>query len=126
MTNPAKNIWEIRELLGLKQSERGYQGTFSTGAFDQLFDYDAGILFVAMRRVPAKPYSFMMSISTVDDGVWQAEDSKQDYTEEEADQRTEEITKAFLEFQGGSTKLPSEKDLNQFLQRFGIWGTYTG
>lgn len=126
MDKLVKNIWEIRDLLGLRHSGRGYEGTFTTGAFDQLFDYDAGLLFVSMRRIPASPYSFMISISTVDDGVWQAEDLKQDYTEEEADQRTEEIVNAFLKFMDGSTKLPSEKDLNQFLQKFGIWGRYTG
>lgn len=123
-----KNIWEIQELLGLKECEQGYAGTYTTGFFDGLHDYDAGLLHILISWFPTGKDMFGVSftISTIDDGTWQAWDVKSDYTEVEAIARVEEIAIEFLSRMGRCGRLPTEAILNEWLMPLKLWGTYTG
>lgn len=122
------NIWDIEDLLGLKKTNRGWEGVYTTGQFDTLYDYDAGLLDVRIRSTTADVkdrYTVLLSISTIDDGVWQAFDPS-DYTKEEADQRAEEVAQTFIKHMNGSLKLPTEAKLNKWLMPLKLWGEYTG
>ncbi|MGB3945285.1 MAG: hypothetical protein WBK76_00395 [Candidatus Saccharimonadales bacterium] len=123
-----KTIWDIQRELGLEKCEDGsYTGTYTTGQFDQLHDYDCGLLQVKIGVVNIRnTRRVLFSISTIDDGVWQAWDAKTDYTKEEAQQRVEEIANTFSQRMNGSLKLPTEKVLNEWLSHIKLWGEYTG
>lgn len=133
-----KNIWEIHELMGLKEHESkphgiettDYKGTFCTGGFgDTLFDYAAGLLYVGIVSTVLKKeggnfiYQPLIYISTVDDGVWHASTSH-GMTLEESNKKVKEIAEAWIKEY--KTVLPTEKELNDFLMPFGLWGLYTG
>ena len=127
------DIYQLSKQLGLRQEhDYRWSGIYTTGLFDALFDYDAGILQVNISATIAsikgeeRLFNVMFGISTVDDGGWQALDIKCDYTEDEAKVRINEIAKEFMEFMGRSTKLPREQLLNDFLMTLGLWGEYTG
>jgi hypothetical protein len=126
---PRKSIWDIEEQLGLKKIDGAWAGTYTTGDFDALHDYERGLLYVKISpTMVAHPgvYSIMFSISTIDDGVWQAYDPVADLTKEEAEKRVDEVAKAFLEHMQRSLKLPSEEELNKWLIPMKLWGEYTG
>jgi len=122
------DIWEIKEKMGLKAQDHPtmlrFIGVFSTGDMGPaLFDYDAGILSV--RIVPSfcgeDKWIPMVSITTIDDGGWQAFHPNTMSLGE----ANSIIVKIFQAWEW-KTKLPSEKELNEFLMPFGLWGECTG
>ena len=47
------NIWQICSELGFKDQGLGsefFAGVFCTGKFDGVFDYNAGLLYVSVRK----------------------------------------------------------------------------
>jgi len=116
------NIWEIKNELGLKKydnpnSKDGYmyQGVLTSGNLQSIFDYNVGLLTVNIKNPKELKYP-IITITTVDDGVWQGYGSK--YVD------VEQLVKQFKERFG--TKLPSEAILNNFLNHYGIFGGFTG
>lgn len=124
-----KNIWNVKDQLGLKKQDHPiinlYCGVFSTGDFDALYDYDAGLLQVSFTVVKQsqgeKGFCPLIAISTIDDGVWQAF-APNCMGLDECNQLIEKIANAWP----WKTKLPSEKEINDFIMHFGMWGKYTG
>jgi len=122
------NIWDVEGQLGLKKTKRGWEGTYTTGSFDALHDYDRGLLYVSICSPISDilgRFTVLLSISTIDDGVWQAFDPG-NYSIEEAEERGEMVAKTFLEHMGRSLKLPTEAELNKWLMPLKLWGEYTG
>lgn len=121
------NIWQIREQLGLRKTDQGYNGVFCTGEFDQLHDYGAGLLELNIKySKQADGIWVRFSLGTIDDGNWAGWDFKNYKTEEEAQERVEEIKKTFDKHMGNSTTLPTEETLNKWLSKIGLYGVYTG
>ena len=123
------DIYEIRKLLGMsKKHDRQYVGTYVTGKFEVLHDYGAGLLRVSIYSIAESKNNFVvgLSISTIDDGCWQASEVDTTYTMEESIKRVEEIANAFIDFMDGGNVLPSEEVLNNFLMTQSMWGEYTG
>lgn len=122
-----KTIWDIHDQMGLKKHEHPkitmYKGTFSTGDFNAMGDYDAGILYVSISTAPCGKDEWhpFISISPIDDGGWHAMPPSSTSLEE-ANALVEKIVAAWE----WPTKLPGEKELNDFLMPFGLWGEYTG
>jgi len=120
-----KNIWEIEKLMGLRKIKSihhtggcYYEGTVSTGNFNALDDYGKGLLSLKIGQHNTHP-NCKISISTIDDGVWQG------FSNQLLEPNTiETITKEFTKTYG--IKLPSEKEFNTFLNNYGIHGLYTG
>jgi hypothetical protein len=123
------NISDIRDSLGfipMPGKRIGYTGVFTTGNFEAIFDYDAGLLKVGISITPcmergSKNWHPIVSISTIDDGVWQAIHVL-NFTMQECIDQIEKIHKEWL----WKYKLPTEKELNFFLMRYGLFGEYTG
>lgn len=88
-----------------------YEAIFKTGQFEGVYDYRAGILLVSI-------YPSGVSISTVDDGVWQAF-AAQGNTQIYCDK----LLELFNTFDG---VLPIESDLNELLEPIGLYGCFTG
>lgn len=116
------DIWQIKNELGLKKYNEtylkdgdgyGYKGVVSTGDFTCIGDYGIGLLQIDIKN--HLKYS-MVVITTIDDGVWQG------YGNKNID--VDKIAKEFDENFG--VKLPTEKELNDFLSDYGIFGQYTG
>ena len=124
-----KRIWKIQEMLGLeKVSNIRYTGVYSTGDFEGTYDYGAGLLTVSITGYPTKNqdvWSLLFTISTIDDGCWQAYDITPTDNRDGVEKRIEELAKAFMEF-NPKTALPSEKELNDFLMKFDLRGEFTG
>ncbi len=123
-----KNIHDIAKLLGLKEDNENYYGTYITGDFNGIFDYDRGLLHISITSTYSGQfmYNVMFCISTIDDGVWQAWDSKCDYSLVGAEYRVKEIAEHFMGHMGRGLKLPTEKILNEWLMEKSMWGTFTG
>jgi len=143
MIKQKMDIYSIHNEMGLEKKIHKsdlnniwkWSGVYSTGDFEGLFDYDAGILEVGIsmtksmtKHISYPAYTIMFHINTIDDGAWDACDRKEDYTEEEARNRMNEIAEAFISFmkEACGLKLPCEKDLNDFLSKFKLWGENTG
>ena len=94
------------------------RAVWRTGQFE-LFDYRAGILEISLYPKLTKGYNGVLSISTIDDGVWTAE-CNQELTLE----KCWEIANALQQEYAGV--LPKELELNCFLQKYGMYGTFTG
>lgn len=120
-------ILKVSEMLGLRKTKRGYRGVFCTGQFDNLHDYNVGLLELSIHFLEQQKGIFVyFSLSTIDDGIWSAWDSKPYKTVEEALVRIEEIKTRFeLEMQN-SKSLPNESILNEWLIPLGLYGTYQG
>jgi len=110
-------IKDISELLGLRKFTRLpyiFEGVLSSGDFKGVHDYNVGLLKVSLsldnNNFPR------MIISTVDDGVWVADGSKV----VDVDAFVDDFNKSF------KTKLPTEKALNDFLMKYGMYGCFTG
>lgn len=88
-----------------------YDAIFKTGQFEGVYDYRAGILRISIYRSG-------VSISTIDDGVWQAFAS-QGNTEIYFDK----LLQVFNSFNG---VLPTESELNNLLEPIGLYGCFTG
>lgn len=120
-----KTIYDIEKLMGLKKVETPYytggffyEGTLATGDFKGVFDYDRGLLSVRIGQHIKFPLT-KISISTIDDGVWQGS-SNNVFIGDEIDS----LAKNFIEEFG--IRLPSEEELNNFLREYGIYGVNTG
>ena len=116
------DIWQIRNELGLKKYNEpntkdgyGYKGVVSTGDFTCIGDYGVGLLCVNIKNPTELKYP-IITITTVDDGVWQGYGNKTI----DVDELVENFDKNF------GVKLPSENELNDFLSAYGIFGQYTG
>ena len=116
------DIWQIRNELGLKKYNDtrlkdgyGYKGVVSTGNFTCIGDYGIGLLQINIKNQNDLKYPIVV-ITTIDDGVWQG------YGNKNID--VDKIAKNFDENFG--VKLPTEKELNDFLSDYGIFGQYTG
>lgn len=127
-----KTIWNLLDQFGLQrvniQSERTqYRGFFVAGEFtNALFDYDAGIFQMQIVSYPLfveRMYEPFMTISTVDDGAWQA-DTQNMMSLDKSNQIVEQIADKWpIKW---ASKLPSEDELNKFLSNFGMFGKFTG
>ena len=123
------DINDIHKELGLKKINEGsYRGVYSTGDFDGIHDYGAGLLgvLIFITATAKDKYTVGLTIYTIDDGGWQACDVKTDYDKEAAIERMEQVAQSFIEYMYGDTKLPSEKDLNKHLMTLSLWGEFTG
>ena len=117
-------INEIENLLGLRQVEDfndkpNFEGVLISGEFNlTLFDYNTGMLYVNIgnRNPNAK---MIMTISTIDDGVWQAF-----YSGDVNSFDFKLFATKFTESYGNV--LPTENQLNAFLETFNAYGLYTG
>jgi len=116
------NIWEVKNILGLKcfsnLKPKRIKGIFSTGDFDKLWDYDSGILEVCISPTlsdDTSGYVPIVSISTIDDGVWIIRGSVS-LSLEDCEIIVEKIS---AEWEWG-TRLPKEKELIDFLEPFGL------
>lgn len=88
-----------------------YDAIFKTGQFEGVYDYRAGILRISIYRSG-------VSISTIDDGVWQAFASQGN---------TEIYFDKLLEvFNSLNGVLPTESELNNLLEPIGLYGICTG
>jgi hypothetical protein len=121
----AKTIWEFENILKEnatfeKVGEFAYKAFFLKGSFDGNFDYGRGILQVSiyLTIVGKNRYSGLVAITNIDDGVWQAVGV--DVTNDLAKSLIIEV----FEPMGGI--LPTEKELNEKLMQFGLWGEFTG
>lgn len=117
-------INEICDLLGLQIKSNNEricaEGVLSTGEFGKtLFDYGRGLLEVTIYYSNYLNPDLVISISTIDDGVWQA------YAMEPLSKKQVDIIFKELKEQY-PYKLPSEEELNSFLKTYGVYGTYTG
>ena len=119
----ALNVWGIDAHMGLHKIEQegyyGYHGVVCSGDFSSegLPDYGRGILELHIRISDCEICHQGVAISTIDDGVWQ---SSGDVDKAKIDA----IAKKFTEEYG--QVLPSEKEFNEFLRPFGLWGVNTG
>lgn len=116
------DIWQIRNELGLKKYNDpntkdgyGYKGVVSTGDFTCIGDYGVGLLCVSIKNPTELKYP-IITITTIDDGVWQGYGNKII----DVNELVEKFDKNF------GVKLPSENELNDFLSTYGIFGQYTG
>ena len=118
--------------MGLKQIRKNFppkwEGVYGTGDFDNLFDYNAGLLKVFVSVSPESTkldkWVVMFGISTIDDGVWQAFNIAM--SKDDAFKKATDVAEGFIKFQDRSKVLPTEKELNDFLMSYGLWGEYTG
>lgn len=115
------NIHEIRKELGLKKLPEPnygvmYEGVLVAAEFDGLYCYGAGILTVSVYRLNPLIPTPLITITTVDDGVWAA------HADKEVD--VEDLVKNFTAKFG--ILLPSERVLNEFLRKYGAYGTNEG
>lgn len=109
----------LKEASQFKLEDGRYSAIFLTGKFDGLFDYDAGILQVSIYPSFAGDNG-CLSISTIDDGVWQAIPTGGIVIDED---KIQSIIGIFNGFRG---ILPTEADINYELMYIGLWGEYTG
>lgn len=121
------NIWEVENMLGLKKIESPYyvggfyyEGVMVTGEFKGICDYNRGIVNVKIgeHKYPGVNKT-KISITTIDDGVWQGFSDKT-FTSDEI----KNIVKEFMN--KWRFVLPSESKLNEFLNKFNIHGLNTG
>lgn len=118
-------IWEFETFLKSKaQFERNqysYRAFFLTGEFKGTSDYGRGFLQVSIHIGTSEKNPGCISISNIDDGVWQAFAIGGVLI-------TEEIAKNVIEqvFNPLNGILPTEEDLNEQLMEFGLWGEFTG
>jgi hypothetical protein len=113
-------IYEIDKELGLKQvGENYWQGVMIKGSFDGLYDYDRGIYTLAVRCFqPIGKNQVIVSLSTIDDGVWTADSDC--FKKENIDKLARDIINAFGQV------LPTEEVFNNFLQYYKLYGVNTG
>lgn len=98
------------------------------GDFRGTFDYDRGLLVVKIYTLDVNwssntKYGTVLLITNIDDGSWRAT-SKEFTNAEDANELSEKLSVAF--FKEYRTKLPDEKELNEFLRPFGLWGHSEG
>ena len=103
-------IYEIDKILGLKGiSNSYYQGVVLKGQFDG----DRGMYTLCVHKW-REGNQVILSLSTIDDGVWTAESDK--FKEEDI----KNLAENFIEKYGYI--LPTEKEFNIFLRNYGLYG----
>jgi hypothetical protein len=114
------NIWQITKELGLKKYNDsqlkdgyGYKGVISTGNFTCINDYGIGLLCIDIKN-PSKLTYPIITITTIDEGVWQGYGDKNI----DIDQLVKDFNNTF------GVKLPSENEFNNFLNNYNIFGQY--
>ena len=116
------NIFEfdkvVAPLVGLKPSmipDTPASGILFTGEFP-LHDYMRGYLEVKLIFKESKGLFSGLSITTIDDGIWQAPISPG---------HSIDVSKFINEFRDSfGVTLPSEESLNNFLTPYGMYGPY--
>jgi len=116
-----KNLHQLHDaLLEAKKfvqvNPRTWSAVFLTGQFNGVYDYGAGIVEVSIH-LQYNDYEGVVSISTVDDGMWQA------FSQAPID---EELAKKIIEVFNQYTALPTEEELNNALAPLGLYGMCTG
>lgn len=118
-------IWEIEKEMGLRKKDSPhhtggfyYEGVFATGDFKGVDDYGRGLLSVKISQLPPYPTN-KISITTIDDGVWQGF-SDEIFTPEIIEKLAKDFSDEFRNV------LPTEEKLNKFLNKYKIHGLYTG
>lgn len=112
------NIHRIIEEMGLKKykipgtEKHCYKGVLISSKFKGVYDYGIGLLEVKFEAPEKLENNPAITITTIDDGVWQG------YANKPVD--IDEICKSFEQSFG--KVLPTEQELNKFLQEFGIYG----
>lgn len=119
-------LWAIDETL-FKPIKRngGYEIVVALGDFRGNFDYDRGLMVIYFRVYREINYGYQVNISilNIDDGGWRAV-SNFFKSEEEAKVLLDRVFNGFVNNFG--KKLPSEKELNDFLLPFGMFGHSEG
>jgi len=119
--NPYHVTSEVSKLFGLKKTKKGYCGLFHKGLFDELHDYDTGILWVSIyTSFFDKKYSVRFYIGNVDDGDWGAWSKNK--SKEECDKTVEKLYTCLEHVH----TLLTESDLNKILNTCGLHGLYEG
>ena len=124
------NKYEIFDMLRALMETRivsrpghwvGYQKIVQKGDFE-LYDYDQGFLAVDVFSIPSTDrgnYQIRLYISNSDDGDWGALSNPMSL--DKANSGVERIKKDLFE---GMIKLPSEKELNEKLLPYGLYGSF--
>lgn len=116
--NVSELYYSIKPFLGLKIVNGKAKGVMFTKNFEGVKDYGAGVLDVKISLDYPETNFTGLTISTIDDGAWQAEITnlkKFDLVE-----FVEIFDKKF------GYSLPTEEALNDFLRCFGMFGMFTG
>lgn len=126
-----EDIMELESLFGLKKVFTGYKGIYLSGDFNGVNDNGRGLLNVSIfvtlsNNFQEIEWTPLLSISTIDDSVWQALGSKNYKLKKDAEEEVEKIAKLFLEKMGKSLKLPRETILNEWLSDLKMSGKNTG
>jgi hypothetical protein len=98
----------------------GYQKIVQKGDFE-LYDYYRGFLAVDIYSTPALDrgnYQIRVYISNIDDGDWGAWSNS--ISLEKANSGVEKIKDIFKEM----VKLPGEKEINNMLLPYGLYGSF--
>lgn len=118
---------EIESKLGFRKrihnNQIFYEGVFVSGDFSQtLYDYGSGFLFATVSWTIGKEnrmYVPFVAITTVDDETWRAFGNV-DMPLELVKQETENIVRGWI----WNIILPTEKELNEYLDKYGMKGKY--
>ena len=99
------------------------------GKFEENFDYNRGLLLVSIRTFgnSTDKYCCSISITNIDDGTWQA-DSASATSLEEANELTIKVKNAFVAMEESDWGyiLPPEKEINDLLMKYAMWGYFCG
>lgn len=113
----------LKDLAKFKQDVNDYciSAIWLTGQFS-LFDYGAGLLNVSFyAKRENLYYQGVISISTIDDGVWQAyHEDVNFFTKEKCREIADDMYETFKGI------LPTEEKLNEFLSKYKVFGVHTG
>lgn len=127
LSHEVMTVYEISKLLGIKKVDEKfdecdpldyhYCGVLSTGKFDALHDYDAGVLEIVITKPSNVTECYAVALFTIDDGSWigYAKDNNFDI-----DELVSEFTNMF------GNKLPTASVLNEFLAKYKIYGMSDG
>jgi hypothetical protein len=107
---------------GKPRRSKGYSMLCLTGEFE-LFDYDRGVLCLEAGCYTEPNYNgdhnVFISITCVDDGMWGAYSPKMPQPDAEA-----LLERIAAEVLSGLSVLPCEKELNEMLVLFAMYGTF--
>ena len=146
LNDKAMDINEILNFLGthmgwkIHSSGMRYEAVYFTGEFKGVYDYGAGLLRVGIvsildydhylknkdnkkHKKEDDRYMAMVTVSTIDDGVWQAE-GRETFTLEDSKKELDRIYETLSEKL--EKFLPSEKEFNEILTHLGYYGVCTG
>lgn len=119
------SVNDVANLMGFRKVESihhvggyYYSGVFATGDFKAIDDYNTGVVQVRIMQAVVKGFAQVV-ISTIDDGVWQAY-SNPTLKSQDIDNIVKDIRDEY------GLVLPTEKEFNSLLSKYGLYGTYTG